>query len=110
MTYGSVLTQKGGSIMTTSNMAKKTLIAGIVVGVVGLVGVLFGTQIITGLHDNPALPNDGYYFLSAVISAVVSFCLPLSAALIAASLVMRHSDSLIGQHHDQVEKADTQRY
>jgi Na+-driven multidrug efflux pump len=93
--------------MTTSNMAKKTLTAGIIVGAVGLIGVLFGTQIITSLYDNPSLLNDGYYFLNAAISAVISFCLPLSAALIAASLVMRHTESLTAQHHDPVEATDT---
>lgn len=89
--------------MTASSMAKKTCIAGIVVGVLGLVGVLFGTQFINGLHENPSLPNEGFYLLSAAISTVVSFCLPFSAALIAASLVMRHAESLSSRHHDQVE-------
>jgi hypothetical protein len=93
--------------MTTSSMAKKTLIAGVVSGVVGLVAILLGGQIMAGLHGNPSLSDAGFYFLNAVISAGVSFCLPFSAALIAASLVMRHHQILLSGHPDQVEKADT---
>lgn len=80
--------------MATADLAKKTLVAGIVIGVVGLVGMLLTAQLLNSLYNNASLPNDGFYFLNTAISALISFCLPFSAALIAASLVMRHAESL----------------
>lgn len=91
--------------MASSNLAKKTLVAGIVVGAVGLAGIMLSAQLIGGLYDNADIPNAGYQFLSALISAVLSFCLPFSAALIAASLVMRHAESLTGSDR-QVKEAN----
>jgi hypothetical protein len=84
--------------MVTSNLAKKTLIAGIIIGVVGLLGTPLTSLLIEGINDNAGLPNTGFYMLLAIFSAILSFCLPLGAALIAASLVMRHAESLTDRH------------
>jgi hypothetical protein len=100
--------REGGLAVARSNLAKKTLVAGIVVGVVGLVGMLLTAQLVDGLYNNADLPNAGFYFLNAVISAILSFCLPFSAALIAASLVMKHSESLTSRDRS-VEEVDSHR-
>ncbi len=94
--------------MMASNLAGMTLVAGIIIGVVGLAGMLLGSQLVGGLHSNPDLSNAGYYFLNTVISVIISFCLPFSAALIAASLVMRHAENLTSRDR-RVEEADSHR-
>lgn len=93
--------------MTRTNMAKKTLSAGILVGVVGLVAMLLATPLVNGLYRNSELLNDGFYFLNSLLSAVISFCLPFSAALIAASLVMRHAEAISdGEYSHEAESKD----
>lgn len=82
--------------MTASTLTRKTLLAGIIVGGAGLLLALFGSTWLMGLYDNPSFTNTTLTFLNALIAVIMSFCLPLSAALIAASLVMRHLDAVWG--------------
>ncbi|MHA7207798.1 hypothetical protein [Arthrobacter sp. MDT1-65] len=88
--------------MASSDPARKTLVAGIVLGVVGLAGMLLTGQLVEGLNDT-GMPNGGFYFLVNAISAILSFCLPFSAALIASSLVMRHAERLAGRDRQDEE-------
>lgn len=82
--------------MTASTLTRKTLVAGISLGVAGLVVALFGTTWLVGLYENASFTTTTLSVLNALINVVTSFCLPLSAALIAASLVMRHLDAVSG--------------
>lgn len=91
-----------------TNLAKKTLSAGILVGAVGLVAMLLTTPLVSGLYNNSELPNDGFYFLSSLLSAVISFCLPFSAALIAASLVMRHAETISERKYRHTAEAEVE--
>lgn len=92
--------------MASTQLARRTLVAGIAVGVVGLLGMLLTAQILNGLYNNASLPNEGYYLLNTAISGLISFCLPFSAALIAASLVMRHAESLTNRDRDVQRDAE----
>ena len=79
--------------MALSTVARRTLLAGIIVGTAGLICTLFSPQLLQPLYGDPRIVNDAYYLLAAAFSALVSYALPLSAALIGAFLVMRHADA-----------------
>jgi hypothetical protein len=79
--------------MAPSTVARRTLLAGIIVGAAGLICTLFSSQLLQRLYGDPRIVDDAYYLLAAAFSSLVSYALPLSAALIGAFLVMRHADA-----------------
>ena len=83
--------------MTTTDMARKTLIAGIIVGAAGILGTLLSGLIFSGLYNEPTMNSDWFFLFNSLISLLISVCLPFSAALVAASLVMRHTEALTGR-------------
>ncbi|MFC3300283.1 hypothetical protein FJV46_07325 [Arthrobacter agilis] len=82
--------------MNASTLTRKTLRAGILVGLVGLAVMIATGPWLNGLYQNGSIQPGTLMLLSSLISAIGSFCLPFSAALIAASLVMRHRDGSEG--------------
>lgn len=78
---------------TVSGLPKTTLRAGIFVGLIGAFSVILAPQIMQSLQLGPAYSQAVGMVLSIVFQLVTLFFLPFSAALVAASLVMRHVDS-----------------
>lgn len=75
-----------------SNLSQRTMRAGVVVGVVGVLAIFFTAGIVEragfNLVNTPALSN----ILAALWQVITTGFLPFSAALISASLVMRHME------------------
>jgi hypothetical protein len=76
-------------------MYARTLRAGIVTGVIGVLAVVSvnHVQMIAMGAGNQAFMT----IFAAAYQLAVSGCLPFSAALVAASLVMRHVDAAAGR-------------
>lgn len=77
--------------MNRSSLQRTTLVAGIVTGVVGLLLLLFPHQVLDGAYQDAGITNTGYHVLASLVSAVASLCVPFSAALVGAFLIMRHA-------------------
>jgi hypothetical protein len=75
--------------------ARKTLRAGIIVGAVGAFAVILAPQIMQLLVFGPSYSQALGAILQVLFQLVTLFFLPFSAALIAASLVMRHLDTAL---------------
>ena len=80
---------------TVSGLPRKTLRAGIVVGAVGAFAVILAPQIMQLLLFGPSYSQALGAILQVLFQLVTLFFLPFSAALIAASLVMRHLDTAL---------------
>ena len=79
----------------TPSTSVRTLRAGIVVGVIGVLAIISANpvQMIAMEAGNQGLLT----VFAATYQLAVAGCLPFSAALVAASLVMRHLDTAAGR-------------
>jgi Mg/Co/Ni transporter MgtE len=75
---------------TVSRLPATTLRTGIIVGAVGAFSIILAPQIMQSLQFGPAYSQALGMVLHIAFQLVTLFFLPFSAALIAASLVMRH--------------------
>ncbi|MDR6416808.1 hypothetical protein [Pseudarthrobacter sulfonivorans] len=80
---------------TVSGLPRKTLRAGIIVGAIGAFAVILAPQIMQLLVFGPSYSQALGAILQVLFQLVTLFFLPFSAALIAASLVMRHLDTAL---------------
>jgi hypothetical protein len=80
-----------------SGLPRKTLRAGIIVGAVGAFSVILAPQIMQLLMFGPAYSQALGVVFQTLFQLVTLFFLPLSAALISASLVMRHTEAAIAR-------------
>jgi hypothetical protein len=80
-----------------SGLPRTTLRAGIIVGAIGAFSVILAPQIMQALQFGPAYSQALGMVLHATFQLVTLFFLPFSAALVAASLVMRHLDSVLAR-------------
>ena len=80
---------------TLSALPKTTLRAGIIIGAAGAVAVILAPQILQSLQLGPSYSQAVGALLSIVFQLVTLFFLPLSAALIAGSLVMRYLGAVL---------------
>ena len=78
--------------MASTKLARRTLWAGILVGIAGLMGMLFTPQLLEPFYQDARIANGIYYSLAGVFSSLLAYTLPLSAALIGAFLIMRHGE------------------
>ncbi len=74
-----------------------TLRAGIIVGAVGAFSVILAPQIMQSLILGPSYSQAVGMVLQTAFQLVTLFFLPFSAALIAASLVMRYITAALGR-------------
>ncbi|MCU1517069.1 MAG: hypothetical protein JWQ75_1790 [Pseudarthrobacter sp.] len=82
---------------TVSRLPRLTLRAGIIVGAVGAFSVILAPQIMQSLQFGPAYSQALGMALHVAFQLVTLFFLPFSAALMAASLVMRHLDASLAR-------------
>lgn len=75
-----------------SKLPGTTLRGGIIVGAIGAFAVIVAPQVMQLLQFGPAYSQALGAILQVAFQLVTLFFLPFSAALIAASLVMRHLD------------------
>ena len=75
-----------------SGLPRTTLRAGIIVGAIGAFSVILAPQIMQSMQFGPAYSQALGMVLQVAFQLVTLFFLPFSAALVAASLVMRHLD------------------
>lgn len=75
----------------------KTLRAGIIVGVIGAFAIILSPQVLQVLQLGPAYSAALAAVLAVAYQLVTLFFLPFSAALVSASLVMRHLDSSLAR-------------
>lgn len=80
---------------TLSGLPKTTLRAGIIIGAAGAAAVILAPQILQLLQLGPSYSQAVGTLLSVVFQLVTLFFLPLSAALLAGSLVMRYVGSVL---------------
>ncbi len=80
---------------TVSRLPATTLRTGIIVGAVGAFSIILAPQIMQSLQFGPAYSQALGMVLHIAFQLVTLFFLPFSAALIAASLVMRHLDGVL---------------
>ena len=80
---------------TVPSLPRTTLRAGIIIGAVGAVAVILAPQILQSLQLGPSYSQAVGALLSIIFQLVTLFFMPLSAALIAASLVMRYLGSVL---------------
>jgi hypothetical protein len=80
---------------TASGLPGKTLRAGVIIGVAGAFAVILAPQIMQSLQLGPSYSQAVGAAFSVAFQLVTLFFLPLSAALIAASLVMRYLASVL---------------
>jgi hypothetical protein len=80
-----------------SGLPRKTLRAGIIVGAIGAFSVILAPQIMQLLMFGPAYSQAVGAAFQTLFQLVTLFFLPFSAALIAASLVMRHLDTALAR-------------
>jgi hypothetical protein len=85
---------------TVSGLPRKTLRAGVVVGAIGAFAVILAPQIMQLLVPGPSYSQALGAVLQVLFQLVTLFFLPFSAALIAASLVMRHLDAALAPRAD----------
>lgn len=80
----------------TSLMYKRTLRAGIIVGAVGILIMLFSNLFMQTIGTVSFNGANGFFFaLTQIYLLAPVACLPFSAALVSAALVMRHLDTAI---------------
>ncbi|WP_248763535.1 hypothetical protein [Pseudarthrobacter sp. SSS035] len=82
---------------TVSRLPATTLRTGIIVGVIGAFSIILAPQIMQSLQLGPAYSQALGMVLHTAFQLVTLFFLPFSAALIAASLVMRYLDGLLAR-------------
>ena len=82
---------------TVSSLSRTTLRAGIIVGAIGAVAIILAPQVLQVLQLGPAYSAALAGILGVAFQLVTLFFLPFSAALVAASLVMRHLDSSLAR-------------
>lgn len=92
--------------MNRPSLQKKTLVAGVLVGVVGFVLLLSPYPLLDAVYQDARVPNTLYHSWAALVSAVTSFCLPFGAVLVGASLVMRHAEQVTQRAQRAVRAAD----
>lgn len=80
-----------------SGLPRKTLRAGIIVGAIGAFSVILAPQIMQSLTFGPAYSQALGTAFQTLFQLVTLFFLPFSAALIAASLVMRHVETALAR-------------
>ncbi|WP_255769740.1 hypothetical protein [Pseudarthrobacter sulfonivorans] len=80
-----------------SGLPRKTLRAGIIVGAIGAFSVILAPQIMQLLMFGPAYSQALGVVFQTLFQLVTLFFLPFSAALIAASLVMRHLETALAR-------------
>jgi hypothetical protein len=80
-----------------SGLPRKTLRAGIIVGAAGAFSVILAPQIMQLLMFGPAYSQAPGVAFQTLFQLVTLFFLPFSAALIAASLVMRHLETALAR-------------
>ncbi|MGX1163331.1 hypothetical protein FBY31_2620 [Arthrobacter sp. SLBN-100] len=78
-----------------AGLPRTTLRAGIIAGAIGAFAVILAPQILQALQLGPEYSQAVGLALSLVFQLVTLFFLPFSAALIAASLVMRHLEAVL---------------
>lgn len=77
-----------------SSMYRRTLRAGIIVGVVGLLAMLFTNLFMQNFGATTFNGENAFFVVLTQIYLLAPLaCLPFSAALISAALVMRHIDA-----------------
>jgi hypothetical protein len=75
-------------------MSRRTLRAGIIVGVVGLVAMLFTNLFMQNVGATTFNGDNAFFVVLTQMYLLAPLaCLPFSAALISAALVMRHIDA-----------------
>ncbi len=84
-------------------MYQRTLRAGIIVGVVGILIMLFTNMFMQNIGTLTYSGVNGFFYaLTQIYLLVPVACMPFSAALVSAALVMRHLDTTsawsIGRH------------
>lgn len=78
----------------TSSMYKRTLRAGIIVGLVGILIMLFSNVFMQTIGTVTYNGTNGFFFaLTQIYLLAPVACIPFSAALVSAALVMRHLDT-----------------
>jgi hypothetical protein len=80
-----------------SGLPRKTLRAGIIVGAIGAFAVILAPRIMQSLVFGPAYSQALGMVFQTLFQLVTLFFLPISAALIGASLVMRHLDEALAR-------------
>jgi hypothetical protein len=86
----------GGEVTGTepSSMSRRTLRAGIIVGVVGLLAMLFTNLFMQNVGATTFNGDNAFFVVLTQMYLLAPLaCLPFSAALISAALVMRHIDA-----------------
>jgi hypothetical protein len=78
-----------------SGLPRTTLRAGIMMGAIGAFAVILAPQIMQAMTLGPAYSQALSTVLQVAFQLVTLFFLPFSAALVAASLVMRHLESVL---------------
>ena len=79
----------------TSSMYKRTLRAGIIVGLVGIFIMLFSNMFMQTIGAVTYNGRNGFFFaLTQIYLLAPVACIPFSAALVSAALVMRHLDTM----------------
>lgn len=79
------------------SLPRTTLRAGIIVGAIGAIAIILSPQVTQVLQLGPAYSAAVATVLGFTYQLVTLFFLPFSAALVAASLVMRHLDSSLAR-------------
>ncbi|MBT2537487.1 hypothetical protein [Arthrobacter sp. ISL-69] len=80
---------------TKSMLYRRTLWAGIIVGVIGLSIMLFSNVFMQSIGTYTFNGANGFFYaLTHIYLLAAQACMPFSAALIAAALVMRYLDAL----------------
>ena len=78
----------------TSSMYKRTLRAGIIVGLAGILIMLFSNAFMQTIGTVTYNGTNGFFFaLTHIYLLAPVACIPFSAALVSAALVMRHLDT-----------------
>ncbi len=80
-----------------SALSRNTLRAGIIIGVIGAVSVILAPQILQSLQFGPSISQALGMVIHIAFQLVTLFLLPFSAALVSASLVMRHLDATLAR-------------
>jgi len=80
---------------TKSRVYQRTLWTGIIVGVIGLSIILFSNVFMQSIGTYTFNGANGFFYaLTQIYLLAAQGCLPFSAALIGAALVMRYLDAL----------------
>ncbi|MCP9000044.1 hypothetical protein NFC73_09920 [Pseudarthrobacter sp. RMG13] len=80
-----------------SRLPATTLRTGIIAGVIGAFSIILAPQIMQSLESGPAYSQAPGVVLHTAFQLVTLFFLPFSAALLAASLVMRYLGGVLAR-------------